>query len=119
MSAEPAPVTHRDMVAAILAVTGWKIPAMSGARVGRLARDLLEAGVFPHDLLYRFGTVDPGHGWWWFRDDWRGRLGQQPDEKGLRESAGRWEQPTAVQLPGSEPAGFRALRAYREARQGR
>jgi hypothetical protein len=112
----PQVSTQSEMFGALLEVTGWRVPAVSPSRVGKLARDLLAAGVFPYDVRLRFGTLDPGEGWWWFRDDWRGRLGQRPDEKGLRECAGRWEQAVAVQV--REPAGFAALRALREARLG-
>ena len=118
----PKVATQQDMFGAILAVTGWRVPAVSAGRVGKLARDLLAAGVFPHDVALRFGTTDPGEGWWWYKDDWRGKLGQRPDEKALRECAGKWELAVAVQLapkPVNEPAGFAALRAFREARQGR
>jgi hypothetical protein len=114
----PHIATHKDMVAAILEVTGWRIPAVSGARVGKLAKDLLAAGVFPHDVALRFGASDPGNGWWWYTADWRGKLGQRPDEKGLRECAGKWELAVPVTLARvgqSEPAGYAALRALREA----
>lgn len=123
MSADPAPhvSTQAEMFGAILAVTGWRVPAVSAGRVGKLARDLLAAGVFPHDVVLRFGTTDPGEGWWWYKDDWRGKRGDRPSENALRECAGKWEQPVAVQLPSVtrpalEPAGFAALRARREAR---
>ena len=118
----PAIATQKEMFGAILTVTGWRVPAVSAGRVGKLAKDLLASGVFPHDVLLRFGTTDPGEGWWWYSSDWRGQKGQRPDEKALRELAGKWEQAVAVQLPAAreaEPAGFAALRAFREARQGR
>lgn len=118
----PRVATQQDMFGAILTVTGWRVPAVPAGRVGKLAKDLLASGVFPHDVLLRFGTTDPGEGWWWYTSDWRGQKGQRPDEKGLRECAGKWEQAVAVQLPAAreaEPAGFAALRAFREARSGR
>ena len=121
----PAIATQQEMFGAILAVTGWRVPAVSAGRVGKLAKDLLASGVFPHDVVLRFGTADPGEGWWWYSSDWRGQKGQRPDEKALRECAGKWEQGVAVQLASPaqtrvmEPAGFAALRAFREARSGR
>ena len=121
---DPAPhvATHAEMVDAILAVTGWIIPAnISGARVGKIAKDFLASGLFPHDVRLRFGTVDPGSGWWYYRDFWLGQRGERPNEYALRQCAGKWEQPVAVSLPSVtrpalEPAGFAALRARREAR---
>lgn len=111
----PKVVRHQDMVDALLAVTGWVIPAnISGARVGKLAKDFLASGIFPHDILLRFGTDDPGNGWWYYKDFWLGQRGERPNEYALRQCALKWEQPVAVQVPTREPAGFQALRQMSE-----
>ena len=101
----PRVATQQDMFGAILAVTGWRVPAVSAGRVGKLAKDLLASGVFPHDVVLRFGRTDPGHGWWYWRDDWRGKRGDMPNESALRECAGKWEQPVAVQLGAARDTG--------------
>lgn len=95
----PVVATHSQMFDAVLQVTGWRVPAVSPGRVGKLARDLLAAGIFPADVVLRFGRTDPGNGWWYWRDDWRGKKGDMPNEGALRECAGKWELPVAVQMP--------------------
>ena len=105
---------HADMFGAILEVTGWTVPAVKATRVGALARDLLASGATPADIRERFGTVDPGNGWWWRRDTWQGRKGNDPNEKDLRENCMRWARATAVMLP-TAPLGMSNLQRMVEA----
>lgn len=79
-----------------------------------MAKDLLAAGVFPHDILLRFGTVDPCSGWWWYSSDWRGKRGDRPSENALRECAGKWEQPVAVQIKPAEQSKWAGVMAWAE-----
>lgn len=105
---------HADMFGAILEVTGWRVPAVPAGRVGKLATALLASGATAADIRERFGTADPGNGWWWRRDTWQGRAGNDPGERDLRENCGRWEKPVAVALPAPRPAGFDALAEWYE-----
>jgi hypothetical protein len=98
---------HADMFGAILDVTGWRVPAVPAGRVGKLATALLASGASAADIRERFGTVDPGNGWWWRRDTWQGRAGNDPNEKDLRENCGRWTRAIAVAAP-SKYAGMLA-----------
>jgi len=90
---------QQDMFQAILDVTGWTVPAMAPGRIGKLAAALLKSGGSAADMLYRFGTVDPGEGWWYWRDDWRGQRGQAPNEPAIRENWLAWRRPAAVHTP--------------------
>lgn len=102
----PKVVTQNDMFGAVLEVTGWKVPAVPRGRVGKLASDLLATGIFPHDVVLRFGRTDPGNGWWYWRDDWRGRKGQMPNEAALREGVCLFDLATAVQLPARQTSKY-------------
>ena len=114
MSAEPDATPrklseHADMFGAIQEVTGWECPAVPRGRIGKLATALLESGATAADIRERFGQHDPCNGWWWRRDTWQGRAGNDPGERDLRENCNRWKRAVAVQLP-STPAG--AMLAY-------
>ena len=87
---------HQDMFGAILDVTGWTCPAVPEGRVGKLATALLASGATAADIRERFGQTDPGNGWWWRRDTWQGRAGNDPGERDLRENCGRWKRAIAV-----------------------
>ena len=110
----PKVATQQDMFGAILAVTGWRVPAVSAGRVGKLAKDLLATGIFPHDVLLRFGRVDPGNGWWYWRDDWRGKRGDMPNENALREGVCKFDLPVAVQLPAAQTSKWAGVMAWAE-----
>ncbi len=88
--------SHQDMFGAILEVTGWACPAVPHGRVGKLATALLASGATAQDVRERFGQTDPGNGWWWRRDTWQGRAGNDPGERDLRENCGRWKRPIAA-----------------------
>jgi hypothetical protein len=106
---------HSAMFGAILDVTGWRVPAVPAGRVGKLATALLASGASADAIRERFGTVDPGEGWWYYKADWRGKQGQRPSEAALRENCMIWDAPIAVALP--EPAGFDGLRRFLERHQ--
>jgi hypothetical protein len=109
---------HADMFGAILEVTGWRVPAVPAGRVGKLATALLASGATPSDIRERFGTVDPGNGWWWRRDTWQGQKGNDPNERDLRENCGRWTRAIAVAVTVKQqaPAGWAALDEVRRMR---
>lgn len=81
----------------VCAVTGWNVKLMAG-RAAKLAKLLREAGGTREELLARFGRDDPGNGWWYWRDDWRGKRGELPSQAAIMECWGRWTLPIAVEV---------------------
>jgi len=78
-------------------------PSLNGKRLAPLAAALvkLSGGETPALLAAHYGESPNGQNWHWRRSDWRGLRGQAPDERGLRETWGRWAQDAAS--PASQP----------------
>lgn len=101
---DPAPtkqITEQQAwVGAVCAVTGWNVALMAG-RAGKLAKALKQAGGSVAELVEHYGQEDTNSAWWFYRDDWRGKRGQRPDDGAIRATWGLWDKPIAVQAPQS------------------
>ncbi|UOF79187.1 hypothetical protein [Caudoviricetes sp.] len=105
----PRPVTEQQRaVNALLSVTGWPSSTMYG-RAATLAKALVigsDYATVAADLETRYGKLSCA-GWWWYRNDWRGLRGQEPDESGIRQTWKAWEKP-----PSPQPSRFDGLIEY-------
>lgn len=97
---DPAPQLSeaQQWVKSICDVTGWNVKLMAGraAKLGKLIRD---AGGTWQELEQHFGQMDDGAAWWYYRDDWRGKRGERPNQAAIMERWGAWTLATAVHLP--------------------
>jgi hypothetical protein len=128
---DPAPqlTAAQGAVDAVCTVFGWDYRFKAGHAAGWAKRARTKLGLslpeFIGELVTHYGRVDPGAGEWWvYREVYPCSkvAGAMPTPQMVENTWGRWTLATAVQLPArqaqSEPAGYAALRALREA-QGR
>lgn len=100
-AAEAKTVTPQQAwVGAVCNVTGWNVGLMAG-RAGKLVKALRAAGGTVAELLEHYGQEDVGSVWWFYRDDWRGKRGQRPDDGAIRATWGLWDKPIVVAVPQS------------------
>ena len=79
-------LTAQQEMVRVLAEVMLVDASLNGARLARLAADLGKQGATPQLLRSRYGR-----GGWFYRTDWRGKRGEFPNEKALRETFGRWD----------------------------
>lgn len=89
---------QQAMVKALAEVMGID-DILNGARLAALASQLFKRGGTPELVQSRYGR-----GGWYYSADWRGKRGELPNEKAIRETWGRWT--TEAERP--------ALGPYRE-----
>lgn len=70
----------------------------NAGRAARVGKELREVGGKLAEVEKFYGQSDPCDGWWWFRDDWRGKKGQAPTPEQVVETWGRWLLPVAVSV---------------------
>lgn len=98
---KPPPTEHQQVVAAICDVCGWQIEMIGWGRVGKLSKSVRAVGGTADELREHYGQSDVGTAWWWYRDHWKGKLGQRPDDGWIRKTWGSWNLPIAVQQGGA------------------
>jgi len=59
---------------------------LNGARLATLGSLLFKRGGTPELVRSKYGR-----GGWYYSTDWRGKRGELPNEKSVRETWGRWE----------------------------
>ncbi len=120
MDGEPGPkvlTESQAWVHDLCAVLGWDYRIGSNAgRAAKLGKELRAAGGTLAELREHYAQADTGAAWWWYRDTWQGRdKRQHPTPAQITETWGRWELP--IPLVRAEPAGWAALREWRELRR--
>lgn len=80
------------MANAITDVTGisarlnWSDPKGNGNGVGDLAADLVAEGYTPEQIRSHYGQRKVAELWHWYESDWRGKKGDRPRLKEVRET---------------------------------
>ena len=102
---QPDPVQVQaigEMANAITDVTGisarlnWSDPKGNGNSVGDLAADLVANGYTPEQIRDHYGQRKVAELWHWYESDWRGKRGDRPRLKEIRETiagAVSWQSP--------------------------
>ena len=64
--------------------------SLNGSRLAAFAANLLRNGGTSEEVRAYYGKMLNGQVWQWYKHDWRGKKGDKPNERGIRETWGKW-----------------------------